>query len=84
MGVEEAVRNYIVENLLHKGKVDSLSADDSLLDAGLLDSTGIFQVVSFLETEFDLEISDEEVVPDNFETIGSIVSLVKAKRSGET
>ncbi len=84
MDIGDAVKNYIVENLLHKGSVDSLSSDDSLLDAGLLDSTGIIQVVSFLESDFDIEISDEEIVPDNFETIDSIVALVKAKRGGET
>lgn len=48
----------------------------------MIDSAGIFQVVSFVETEFGVEIADEEPVPEHFGTLGGISRLVESTRSG--
>ena len=80
MNTEATVMNHIVENLLPNGNTDKVSPDESLLDSGLLDSASIFQLVLFLETKFGLEIPDEEIVPDNFESIEKIVRFVEEKR----
>ena len=84
MSIETSINNYISDNLLHGVDVKDLSSDDSLLNAGLLDSASIFQLVAFLETEFSLEIPDEEVVPDNFESIDAIVRFVKSRKEADT
>ncbi len=54
--------------------------DYPLLEKGVLDSMGIIQVVAFLEDEFGIEVDDAELVPENFETIGSIAELIDSKR----
>jgi acyl carrier protein len=51
-----------------------------LIENNLIDSLGIFHIVSFLEREFDVEVLDEELIPEHFGTIGSIARLVESKR----
>src|SRR5688500_17196372 len=57
------------------------SDDDPLLRSGILDSLGILEVVSFLESEFDIVVADEELVPESFETIATIARFVDRKRA---
>ena len=54
--------------------------DDSLLDSGIIDSLGILEVVQFLESEFGVHVNDEEMMPENFETINGISIFVNSKR----
>jgi acyl carrier protein len=53
--------------------------DDHLLERGIIDSLGILEVVSFVEQEFKLSISDEDLVPDNFRSIASLATFVVSK-----
>lgn len=78
--IEDRVRRFIVEELNWDGVPGELTSDYPLLDRQVLDSLGIFQLVSFLEDEFGVEIDDEELVPEHFGTLGSIAGLVNAKR----
>jgi acyl carrier protein len=57
-----------------------ISSDTSLLDSGLIDSTGILELVSFLESEFGIQVQDEEIVPENFETVKNVAAFVATKR----
>ena len=57
--------------------------DESLLKTGLIDSLGILDVVAFLEKEFAIAITDEELLPENFESIRSIANFVQQKTIGE-
>ena len=54
--------------------------NDSLLESGLIDSLGIFKLVSLLEKEFSIKISDDELLPDNFETASAIAKFVVHKQ----
>jgi acyl carrier protein len=71
----DRIRRYLSEEL----KVSEPTDDLALIDGGILDSLGIFQTVTFLEDEFDIQIDDDELIPDNFATIGSIAALVDSK-----
>jgi acyl carrier protein len=82
MNVEAAVREFLGDHLVLRHVSDTISADDSLLDSGLLDSAGLFELVSFLEDRFGIVIDDDELVPDNFETINAIAALVRPKVEG--
>ncbi len=81
MAVEMSVKNFIEIKFLHRKDEKSVASDESLLNSGLIDSTGIFEIVSFLEKEFGIEVSDEDVIPDNFETINNIVEFVNGKKN---
>ena len=56
-----------------------LADTESLLDAGLIDSTGILELVAFLETEFSIQMADADIVPDNLDSVGTIVRYVEGK-----
>lgn len=57
-----------------------IGPDSSLLDSGLIDSTGILELVMFLETDFGIVVADEDVVPTHFESVRAITAFVDAKR----
>jgi acyl carrier protein len=75
------VRAFIEENFLFREDVSSLSDDDSLLENGVMDSTGILELVAFLEGEFALQMSDAEIVPENLDSIASIAAYVGRKQA---
>jgi acyl carrier protein len=79
--IEDAIRKFIAEELSSNGLGESLADDYPLLDRQVIDSLGLFQLVGFLETEFGVEVDDEELVPGNFGTIGDIARLVDDKRA---
>jgi len=78
------VRAFIEENFLFREDLSHLSDSDSLLENGVMDSTGILELVAFLESEFSLQMSDAEIVPDNLDSIGAIAGYVERKRAAAT
>jgi len=77
--IEQQVRTFIEENFLFHGDLDSLSGVESLIEAGLIDSTGILELVAFLETKFNFTIADMEIVPENLDSIRAITAYVENK-----
>jgi acyl carrier protein len=77
--VENKVRNFIEENFLFRDDRSTLADSDSLLDAGVIDSTGILELVAFLEMEFQLRMADADIVPANLDSINAIVGYVEGK-----
>jgi acyl carrier protein len=75
------VRAFIEENFLFREDVSDLSDSDSLLESGVMDSTGILELVAFLEGEFGIEMSDAEIVPENLDSIASIAAYLMRKRA---
>jgi acyl carrier protein len=79
MEVEQRVRQYLVDNRRFHGPPEILTSDYRLIDKGVLDSMGIFEVISFLENQYGIQIEDQDIVPDNFGSLKSIAKLVAAK-----
>jgi len=77
--VSTKIRRFIEENFLFREDRAELPDSESLLDAGLIDSTGILELVAFLESEFMISMADADIVPDNLDSIGAIVAYVKGK-----
>ena len=77
--VLKKVREFVIHNFLVGDDDAGFSDDQSFLETGLIDSTGILEVILFLETEFDLEIDDEEMVPDNLDSVANIGRFVLTK-----
>jgi acyl carrier protein len=76
--MQNKVRNFIVENFLF-GDDQGLDDDTSFLENGIIDSTGILELVLFLDEEFSIEIADEELIPENLDSINRIVSFLNWK-----
>lgn len=75
----DRIRSMIVNDLAWTGSPDQLTTDYPLIENQVLDSLGIYQMVTFIQDEFEIEIDALELVPDNFETIGAIERLVTGK-----
>jgi acyl carrier protein len=76
-----AVREFVVENYLF-GDGDSLKEETSFLEEGIVDSTGILELVMFLEETFDIKIEDDELVPENMDSLQNIARFLEQKFSG--
>jgi len=74
------IRNFIVENFLF-GDANGLADDTSFLREGIIDSTGILELVAFLENEFPITVDDEELVPENLDSINSLAIYLEKKTS---
>jgi acyl carrier protein len=71
----------MVENLTYGGSWSEVDEDYPLLAKHVIDSLGMLKLVSLIEEEFDVEIDDDDVVPDNWRTIRDVAALVESKRS---
>ena len=76
--IRDRVRAFVVENFLF-GEEEGLKDDTSLLEEGIIDSTGILELVSFLEEEFTIIIEDEELIPENLDSINYVVGYLERK-----
>jgi len=77
--ISETLRTYVVDNFLF-GQADGLpSADTSFLESRVIDSTGVLELISFLERQFAFRVNDEEIVPENLDSISKLRSFVERK-----
>ncbi len=75
------VRAFIVENFLFGDESHPLPADQSLIDNDLIDSTGILELVGFLEERFGIKLADADIVPANLDSIERIVGFIARKQA---
>jgi acyl carrier protein len=80
MDIKEQVRKFITSNF-YVASPEELTEDSSLLDQGIVDSTGVLEIIGFLEETFGIEVDDAEIVPDNLDSIGRIVAYVGRKKA---
>ena len=73
------LREFIRENFLF-GQETPVSDDDSFLELGIIDSTGVLELVAFLEQEYRIRIADEELVPENLDSINRLLRFLEAKQ----
>ena len=78
--IRDKMRAFVVENFLF-GESNGLKDDTSFLDEGIIDSTGILELVNFCEEEFSVSVEDEELVPENLDSINNIVAYMERKRA---
>ncbi len=78
-GVEKKFRDFIKENFLFGSDGESFVDDDSFLEKGIIDSTGVLELVSFMEEEFGIDVKDDELVPDNFDSINKLTQYIQRK-----
>lgn len=77
--VSKTITEFVVTNYLFGNAEDAPEADTSLLGKGIIDSTGILELIEFLESEFQIQVSEAETVPENMDSIANLTSFVTAK-----
>lgn len=78
--IESEIHNFVLTNFLF-GQSLNLQPGDSLLEKGVIDSTGVLELVAFLEETYDFKVEDDEVIPDNLDSTRSIAVYVEKKLS---
>ena len=80
MSVEAAVRQFLKNEL---GKdAQAVAREESLLESGTIDSVGVMQLVAFLEKTYGITVEDDDLMPDNFDTIAAISAFVERRQAG--
>ena len=77
--IEQEVRRFISETFLFGRDADEVDRSDSLLKRGIIDSTGVLELVSFVEREFEIRVDDDELTPSNFDSIDRLVNFIERK-----
>ena len=78
--VREQIRDFVIENLMMGLDTDQLDDTGSLMDLGILDSVGVLDLVGFIESTWEIDIADEELVRENLDSINNLVGLERRNR----
>lgn len=81
--LEQELRRFIKDSFLIGQDSESLAGDASFLEHGIIDSTGVLELVNFLEQQYGIKVEDHELVPENLDSIDQLVRFVNAKLSKE-
>jgi acyl carrier protein len=82
MSHRQTIKRFILKNFLFSDDDTAIGDQDSLVRGGVLDSTGIYELILFVEEEFKLSIAPEEMVPENFDTLASMDDFIQRKLAG--
>jgi acyl carrier protein len=84
MDIRERFQKFIEERFLAGAGLDVIPADESLLENGVVDSTGVLELIDFLEGTFHIKIMDDELIPDNLDSINKVVAFIERKIDQQT
>ena len=77
----QKIREFIFENFLFDEEEETLDDNDSFLEQGIIDSTGILELIDWLAETFGITIEETEIIPDNLDSVNRIVAFVQSKKS---
>ena len=77
--IQSDVRNFVAENFLFGEDPESLHNDDSFLETGIIDSTGVLELVAFIEDKYSVEVDDDELIPENLDSIDRLINFIESK-----
>lgn len=78
--MRQAIRKFILTSFLFSDDETQLSDEESLLDRGIMDSTGVLELVAFLDAEYGVKVADEELLPENLDSVDRIVAFIARKQ----
>ncbi len=78
--VKKQLRDYIVDNFLFGDTETEFSDAESFMEKGILDSTGILDVILYLEENFDMKVEDDELIPENLDSIDNLAAFISRKK----
>ncbi|MBM2845932.1 MAG: uncharacterized protein HW407_1244 [Bacteroidetes bacterium] len=80
---ERELRQYVIDNFLFGQGGSELKNDDSFMERGIVDSTGVLELVAFLEEKFQVKVEDEDLIPANLDSINNLLLYLKKKAVAE-
>ncbi len=79
--MKKIIRQYILENFLFTEDESALQDSDSFLDSGIMDSTGVLEIILFIEETFDIKVDDNEMLPTNLDSVDNLTNFVQRKQA---
>jgi acyl carrier protein len=76
MEISDELRQFVTENFLFSQTDGALGNDDSFLEKGIIDSTGVLELIGFLQDHYGIEIADQDLVPENLDSINRLTRFV--------
>ena len=76
----EELRRFVVSNFLFGQEDDRLAEDTSFMESGIIDSTGVLELVQFVEQQYEIQIEDEELIPENLDTLSNLAKFISNKK----
>ena len=77
--LRDRIRTFVLENYLFTNDTSAIGLDDSLLDRGIVDSTGMLEIIAFIEDDLGVRMEDDEMVPENLDSINRIAKFVESR-----
>lgn len=77
--VKSSIRDFLTHSVMPLARVDAFRDDDSFLERGILDSTGVLELVGFIEKQFSVRVEADEITPDNLDSLEKLVAFVSRK-----
>ena len=81
MNIEAEIRKYVASNLLFGDEKAAFADDESFLGAGIIDSLGVVELVSFISAQFGIAVPPEDITPENFDSVGSVSDYIRRQQS---
>jgi acyl carrier protein len=81
MNMKSTIRQYILENLLFTEDESALHDDESFLDGGIIDSTGVMEIILFIEESFGFRVNDDEMLPANLDSVNNLATFILRKQA---
>jgi acyl carrier protein len=78
--MREKIKKFISENFLFGKEPEGLTDDDSFLEKGIIDSTGVLELVAFIEENFGIKVADDELIPENLDSVNHLMNYISAKK----
>ena len=81
MSIKQTIRRYVLENFLFTDDDSALQDGDSFLAGGIIDSTGVLEIMLFIEETYDIKVEDDEMLPENLDSIDNLVVFIQRKQA---
>ena len=78
--LRDRIQKFILENSLFSNDTSALALDDSLLGRGIVDSTGMLEIIMFIEEQLGVTVKDEDMIPENLDSVSRIAAFVESRR----
>jgi acyl carrier protein len=79
MDIKKTISTFILDYFLSGDESRTVADDDSFIDKGIIDSTGVLELVAFIEETFDIRIEDEELIPENLDSVNRLITYIQLK-----
>ncbi len=80
MYMKKTIRKYILEHLLFTEDESTLQDDESFLNNGIIDSTGVMEIILFIEENFGFRVNDDEIMPANLDSVNNLTDFIQRKQ----